>query len=219
MQYIFGDCELLLVAAHLLTARADVIVSPATVALEHDAGLAAEIAQQAGDALLHDSEQLLREYGALESGMALYTGAGLLPYRAIIHTIAPRMGEGEEQRKLELAVSRTLQLCEMNEWRSVAFPAFTEGVTGLPASLCAQALYRAITRYWDARHETPLRQVSVYLEDKHYRVFCSTLGGEDTSRQDECVAAPPATREKIGYVDLSAEDQLAGDDEIDTWFR
>lgn len=49
MQYIFGDCELRLVAAHLLTARADVIVSPATVALEHDAGLAAEIAQQAGD--------------------------------------------------------------------------------------------------------------------------------------------------------------------------
>lgn len=219
MQYIFGDCELRLVAAHLLTARADVIVSPATVTLEHDAGLAAEIAQQAGDTLLHESEQLLREYGELESSMALYTGAGLLPYRAIIHAIAPRMGEGEEQRKLELAVSRTLQLCEMNEWRSVAFPAFAEVVAGLPASLCAQALYRAITRFWDARHETPLRQVSVYLEDDQYHVFCSTLGEEGMSRQDESAAAPVAKQEKVGYVDLSDEDQPAGDDEIDTWFR
>lgn len=219
MRYIFGDCELLLVVGDLLSAKVDVIVNPASAGFEHSNGLSREITQQAGDAVLRESEQLLREYGELESGMALYTSAGSLSYRAIIHATTPVMGEGDEQRKLELAISRSMQLCELNEWASIAFPAFSGAETSLPAQLCAEALFRAITRFWDARNESPLRKVNVCLAEEEYTLYSDVMNGKGVTTQDEKTEKLVADEERVGYVDLSGENTIPPDDEIDGWFK
>ena len=135
MQFLFGDRELILKVSDLLSAPVDVIVNPSNTGLSHGDGLAGQILQYAGEVLQKESDQLIREYGQLESGMAVYTTAGQLPYKAIIHAVGPKMGEGDEQEKIELAVSRSLKLCEINEWQSVAFPAISTGVFNVPVEV------------------------------------------------------------------------------------
>ena len=127
INFQYGDRELWLGVHDLLTAPVDAIVSPVNQNLLLEGGLAEQVLEKAGEQLQRDCLQLIDEHGVLESGMAVYTDAGLLPYKAVIHAVSPKMGEGDEQKIIELAVSRSLQLCEINEWGSIAFPAIGTG--------------------------------------------------------------------------------------------
>jgi O-acetyl-ADP-ribose deacetylase (regulator of RNase III) len=114
MQFLYGDRELWLGISDLLTAQVEVIVNPTNSELSHVEGLAGEILAAAGENLQDQSRQLIQEYGQIDSGMAVYTTAGSLPYKAVIHAVGPSMGEGDEQHKIEQTVSRSLLLCEAN---------------------------------------------------------------------------------------------------------
>jgi len=221
MRFLFGDRELVLVVGDLLLAEAEVIVNPANSALLHDAGLAQQIQQQAGKRLQGESEQLIREYGQIDAGMAVYTSAGDLPFKAVIHAIGPSMGEGDEQRKLEQVVSRSLQLCEMNEWRSIGFPAIGTGNLEVPVEICAQAFYRAITRFWDARHECAVEKVIVYLRQAQFRPFFDAFREQGLTAE---AGSEPANRasagEQVGQVELSEADIVELDEmDINQWFK
>lgn len=221
MRFLFGDRELLLTVGDLLTAHVEVIVNPTNSELLHHGELAEQIAQQAGHQLQRDSEQLIREYGQIDTGMAVYTSAGDLPYKAIIHAVGPLMGEGDEQRKLEQVVSRSLQLCDMNEWRSVAFPASHAGYLDLPVELCAQAFFRAITRFWDARHECAVEKVAVILTEAHFRPFFDAFRENGLTGEESVALAGQRLRDDIvGEIELSEQDIAALDDvDINKWFK
>jgi len=224
MRFLFGDRELILAVTELLSAPVEVIVSPADCSLQHQADIASQILRGAGDRLQQESEQLIREYGAIDPGMAVYTSAGDLPFKAIIHAVAPQMGEGEEQRKLEQAVSRSLQLCEMNEWRSVCFPMLNPEQAALPIALCAQAFFRAITRFWDARHECVVEKVLVSLPQTQFRPFFDAFREQGINETDatsgEQLLAGGEQEENVGEVDLTDMELSAQDnDDINDWFK
>lgn len=220
MQFLYGDRELLLQVCDLFAAPVDVIVSPANSQLSHDDGLAGQVLLQAGPQLRADCAQLIREYGEIDTGMAVFSGAGELPFKAIIHAVAPVLGEGDEQRKLEQAVSRSLQLCELNDWSSIALPAIGTGNANLPLATSAQACFRAISRFWDARHECVLERVVVCLRPHNFQDFFAAF--REQGLEDEAEALTDAGGNAaggVGVVELNEED-IAGlvDDEIDDWF-
>lgn len=221
MRFLFGDRELVLAVGDLLTAQVDVIVNPTNSELLHHGELAELISQQAGHQLQRDSEQLIREYGQIDTGMAVYTSAGDLPYKAVIHAVGPVMGEGDEQRKLEQAVSRSLQLCDMNEWRSVAFPAGHTENFDLPVELCAQAFFRAITHFWDARHECAVEKVAVILTEAHFRVFFDAFREQGLAGEDSIALASQSNSNDVaGEIELSEQDIAAlADVDINKWFK
>ena len=226
MQFLYGDRELLLRVGDLLSAPTEIIVNPANSGLSHGDGLAGLILQQAGEALQSEGDQLIREYGELDTGMAVYTTAGRLPYKAVVHAVGPRMGEGEEQIKIEQAVNRSLKLCEINEWRSIAFPAISTGFFNVPVEICARAFYRAITSFWDARIEGSPEKIMLYLSSDNFRHFFDAFRGEaietdvtvDLAQQG--VAQESVDEPEVGIVELSEEDlsTLEGDD-INNWFK
>jgi O-acetyl-ADP-ribose deacetylase (regulator of RNase III) len=223
MQFLYGDRELILKVGDLLSAPVEVIVNPANVGLSHGGGLAKQILQHAGDELQSESDQLIREYGQLESGMAVYTSAGRLPYKAVVHAVGPKMGEGEEQQKIELVVSRSLKLCEINEWRSIAFPAISNGIFNVPVELCARGFFRAITSFWDARIEGTPEQIILCLSEENFRVFFDAFRGESIQADNEKIPkGEPEQSDEVeaGYVDLSEEDLSdLDDDSINDWFK
>jgi O-acetyl-ADP-ribose deacetylase (regulator of RNase III) len=193
--------------------------------LSHGGGLAEKILHYAGEVLQQESDQLIREHGQLESGMAVYTTAGSLPYKAVIHAVGPQMGEGDEQAKIEQAVSRSLKLCEINEWQSIAFPAISTGLYSVPVEVCAQGFFRAITSFWDARMETSPEKIILCLKQESFRHFFDAFRGEalepeameatNTSFDQEADSEP-----ETGYVDLSEENLSdLDDDDIDDWFK
>ena len=223
MQFLFGDRELVITAKNLLETSADVIVNPTDSDLSHEFGLSAQIKQQSGEQLIKESNLLLDQYTTIDCGMAVYTGAGLLPYEAVIHIVGPKMGEENEQQKIEQVIARCLQLCEINEWRSIAFPAIGAGGSGVPVGLVAQAFFRSITHFWDARHECVIEKIEICLTDKKLMSFFEAFRedsldqseGENVELQEEV-----DDEENIGIVDLSENDIADADsDEINDWFK
>lgn len=225
MQFLFGDRELLLNIGDLLSAPTEVIVNPANSSLSHGGGLAEQILQHAGDELQNESNQLIREHGQLESGMAVYTTAGRLPYKAVVHAVGPKMGEGDEQLKIEQVVARSLKLCEINEWQSIAFPAISSGMFNVPVEICARAFFRAITSFWDARMETSPEKIILYLNQDNFRHFFDAFRGEaiETENVDATDTLPAQvddTEVETGIVDLSEQDMSElDDDDINDWFK
>lgn len=231
MQFLFGDRELIIMVADLLSAPVNVIVNPANAGLSHGGGVAAKIAHQGGDIIQEESDLFIKEHGMLESGMVAITSAGHLPYDAIIHAVGPKMGEGHEQQKIEQAVSRSLQLCDMHDWKSIAFPAISSGIFGVPIDITARAFFRAITSYWDARMEIPPEKIIICLTDKSFQPFFNAFQDESkiTNHLDESDASHskpvpikqiPDAELAVGIVDLTEDDiSELSDSEIGDWFK
>jgi len=229
MQFLYGDRELRLVIGSVLEAPVEVVVNAADAMLSHGGTLARELQTRAGQALRRESVQLIREYGAIGAGMAVYSTAGELPFKAVIHAVGPALepsgseaGAEDGQREIEQAVSRSLQLCELNEWRSVAFPALGAEVFDVPIEVCARAYFRAITRFWDARHECPLEQVIVCLREAQFRPFFDAFREHGLDPDNAPAAGEDAADERpTGEIELSDRDiaALEDDDEIDDWFK
>jgi len=228
MQFLYGDRELQLVIGSVLDAPVEVVVNAADAMLSHGGALASELQSRAGEALRRESDQLTREYGAIGSGMAVYSTAGELPFKAVIHAVGPALESAPDgasddgQRELEQAVSRSLQLCELNEWHSVAFPALGAEVFNVPIEVCARAFFRAITRFWDARHECPLEKVIICLRESQFRPFFDAFR-EQGLEAEAAPAAGEANDQDLptGEIELSDQDiaALEDDDEIDDWFK
>lgn len=232
MQFLFGDRELVIKVADLLTAPVDVIVNPANGALTHGGGVAGQIAQQGGDIIQDESDLFIKVHGMLESGMVAFTSAGHLSYDAVIHAVGPKMGEGDEQRKIQLAVSRSLQLCDMHDWKSIAFPAISAGIFGVPIEISARAFFRAVTSYWDARMDISPEKVIICLTEKNFHPFLHAFreesfvrdGGKDDAenkKMDEAMKKNNIDAEpSAGIVNLSEEDiSLLDNDEMNDWFK
>ena len=220
MQFLFGDRELVIQVQDILTAPVEVIVNSSGTNLVHSGGLAEQVLQQAGEQLQSECEQLIKEYGEIDSGMAVYTSAGRLPFKAVIHAVGPQKGEDNEQWKLEQAVSRCLQLCEMNEWQSVAFPAIGTGFFRMPVEICSQAFFRSITRFWDARHECVLEKVILCMSERNFQVFFDAFREEGLDDSQPIEKDTDFSGTEIGEIELSDEDINSLDNgEMDDWFK
>ena len=218
MQFLYGDRELWVGINDLLTAEVEVIVNPTNSGLSHSGGLAAQILAAAGEELADQSAQLIQEYGSIESGMAVYTTAGHLSYKAIIHAVGPTMGEGDEQHKIEQAVSRSLLLCEANDWNSIAFPAISTGFSNVPIKTCAQAFFRSITHFWDARQESAVEKILICLTSENFRPFFDAFREDAIAKPAEQTTSS-TPKEAVGHIVLNEEDLTDIDDEIADWFK
>ena len=145
--------------ADLLEQPVDAIVNAANGALAHGGGVAGVIARAAGPALQEESDALVRGHGPYPAGSAVATGAGRLPFKAVIHAVGPRYGEGDEERKLVLALGNAFALAGGNGWHSVAFPAVSSGIFAVPLEVCARA-------YLKAARTSPLARLRLCLRDQ-----------------------------------------------------
>jgi O-acetyl-ADP-ribose deacetylase (regulator of RNase III) len=117
------------------------------------------IARAAGPALQEESDRIVRSKGALPSGTAVVTTAGRLPFKGVIHAVGPRYGEGDEEKKLFDALRSAFACAAERGWASVAFPAVSSGIFGVPLDICARAYLRA-------GRSSPLSNVRLCLRDQ-----------------------------------------------------
>ena len=148
-----------MVRGDLLAAPVDAIVNAANGHLAHGGGVAAIISRAAGPALQEESDRLVRARGPFPTGSAVATTAGKLPFKAVIHAVGPRQGEGDEEEKLFRALSGAFELAREKGWTSVAFPAVSSGIFAVPLPVCARA-------YLKAGRASPLRNVRLCLRDQ-----------------------------------------------------
>lgn len=213
----YNNNELILRIGDLLSSPVDVIVNPANGGLSHGGGLAEQILREAGNDLEIESAELIKQQGQLDSGMAVFTTAGRLPYKAVIHAVGPRMGEGQEIEKISQAVLCSLNLCQENNWHSIAFPAISTGIFSVPVESCARGFYQAITSYWKIEGDKSPQQIYIYLSESNLLVFSSIFKGDEKQEEDSVIEADKII--DVGNVNLSEEDIAALDnDDMKDWF-
>lgn len=139
------------------------IVNAANGMLAHGGGVAAAIAEAAGSELLADCREIVARGGRIASGHAVVSKPGDLPFRGVIHAVGPKMGEGDEERKLAKALRAAFDLAEERRWRSLSFPAVSSGLFMVPAAVCARAYLRTPHEFFAANPMSQLRDIRLCL--------------------------------------------------------
>ena len=132
----FSNRTLRLVQGDITERDVDAIVNAANSRLQHGGGVAGAIVKKGGQIIQQESNKI----GPVSVGSSAVTGAGKLPCKAIIHTVGPRMGEGDEASKLKNAINSTLQTAIQHAYRSISIPAISAGIFGFPKDQCAEIL-------------------------------------------------------------------------------
>ena len=121
----------------------DVIVNPANEQLQLGGGVAGAIRAKGGPSIQEECDRI----GGTPVGTAVMTGAGNLKARHVIHAVGPRMGEGDEDKKLAAAVRAALALADRRGVKSIALPAISTGIFGFPIDRAARILLTEIHRF------------------------------------------------------------------------
>jgi O-acetyl-ADP-ribose deacetylase (regulator of RNase III) len=124
----------------------DVIVNAANSYLKHGGGVAAAIARKGGAIIQEESDRIVAG-GFVTVGSAVITIAGKLPCKAVIHTVGPRMGEGDEDYKLRKAVRSSLMIASEQGFKSISLPAISSGIFGFPKDKCSKILVEESERF------------------------------------------------------------------------
>ena len=159
----------------LLGVSVDAIVNPANSGLSHGGGLAANIAREAGCQLENQCRLAIKKFGRIPVTQNVVTTAGNLPYKGVIHAVGPRMGEGDEARKIGGTITNCLRRAESRGWKSVAFPAISTGLFFVPKEICAQAFKDAVPQYWKNHANSSLELIWLCLTVDDYQIFRAIL--------------------------------------------
>jgi len=166
-EFTFTSGQILQIAQGDLTEeKVDAIVNAANSYLQHGGGVAGAISHRGGPQIQSESNDLVRQHGLVSHGNPVYTSAGKLPSRYVIHAVGPIWGEGDEDAKLIAAINGSLHLADQLSLSSIAFPAISTGIFGFPKERAASVILDAITSYFIENPSSGLNLVRITLLDQ-----------------------------------------------------
>ena len=165
-----NNTTLELVEGDITDLDVEAIVNAANENLVLGGGVAGTIKRRGGPSV----QEECRRIGSTGVGTAVITGAGKMKFKHVIHAVGPKMGEGDEDRKLSAAVRSSLALADRHGLKSVAIPAISTGNFGFPVERCARILLTEVHRYLQGG--TKLQRVIVCLFDEAtWKLFAREL--------------------------------------------
>jgi len=156
-----GGRKLHLAIGNLLEEPVDAIVNAANGHLSHGGGVAGAIARAAGTTLDQESRKYVKDHGPVPTGSAVVTTAGKLPYQGVIHAVGPRMGDGQEEEKVASAVAASLACAHQRSWCSVAMPAISSGIFGVPVEICARGYIRGVQNHLAQYPDSAVKEIRI----------------------------------------------------------
>jgi len=146
MKILAGRTEVEITQGDITEMDTEAIINAANKSLVLGAGVAGAIRKKGGPAIQEECDRL----GGTYVGGAVVTGGGNLKARYVIHAVGPRMGEGDEDRKLADATRNSLALADEKQIKSLAFPAISTGIFGFPIDRAAAVMLGATKAYLTA---------------------------------------------------------------------
>lgn len=154
----------------------DVIVNAANTSLAHGSGVAGAIVKKGGRGIQKESDAFITRHGLLNDGDVAMTGPGKLSCKKIIHAVGPewRIGEEKSKRLLKQACQESLVTASNSGFKSIAFPAISSGIFGMPKDVCAKVMFDAVNEC--VLRRDPARQTLtdirfVNIDDPTVKVF------------------------------------------------
>ena len=144
----------------------DAIVNAANEHLQHGGGVAWAISKKGGPTIQKESDDWIRQHGPIPHSHPAWTSGGLLPAKYVIHTVGPVWGGGDEDNKLESAVTGSLRVADELKLTSIAMPAISTGIYGFPKERAAKIIFSAIEKYFAENPSSRLKIVKLVLFDQ-----------------------------------------------------
>ncbi len=151
----------------------DAIVNAANSHLKHGGGVAGAIVRKGGRIIQEESDRI----GYCPVGKAVYTSAGKLKAKYVIHAVGPRWGEGDEERKLRSAVRSALEVATQLGLKSVAIPAISTGIFGYPKREGTKVILDEVVKFLKGE-DTTLEEVHLTnIDEETTKLFVEHLEG------------------------------------------
>jgi O-acetyl-ADP-ribose deacetylase len=158
--------QLELVEGDITELEVDAVVNAANEHLQLGSGVAGAIRAKGGPSIQEECNRI----GGTPVGTAVMTAAGHLKARQVIHAVGPRMGDGDEDKKLASAVRASLALADRRGMRSLALPAISTGNFGFPIERAARVMLTEVQRFLQGG--TKLERVVICLwGDEAFEIF------------------------------------------------
>ena len=162
-----GKAVIELVKGDITELEVDAIVNAANSRLKMGGGVAGAILRKGGWSIQEECDRI----GYCPVGSAVITGAGRLKAKQVIHAVGPRMGEGDEDRKLRSATLSALNVADRHNLKSIAFPAISTGIFGFPKDRCAKIMLRAAVEHLSSGESGLEKVIFCLYDDETYRIF------------------------------------------------
>jgi O-acetyl-ADP-ribose deacetylase (regulator of RNase III) len=132
--------KLVLVRGDITRQVVDAIANAANQGLLGGGGVDGAIHRAGGPAIMRECERIRATAGGCPTGRAVFTTAGALSAKAVIHTAGPRWrgGRAGEPELLASCYRSCLDLAAENGWRTLAFPSISTGIYGYPIEQAAE---------------------------------------------------------------------------------
>lgn len=178
--------------------QVDAIVNAANEDLQHIGGLAKAILDAGGPSIQQESDDYVRLHGKVSPGNAICLGPGNLQCKKVIHAVGPRWVDGRhgEEQSLYFTVYNTLSCASREKLGSIALPAISAGIFGVPEEVCARASIKAVRDFCQANPNCSIHTIRFCLfQQSTLDTFLVALqaGYLDGSIVEEPATLPPAT--------------------------
>jgi O-acetyl-ADP-ribose deacetylase len=157
----------------------DAIVNAANEFLQHGGGVAGTISKNGGPAIQTESNAWVLQHGRVPHANPAWTSGGHLPAKYVIHAVGPVWGDGNEDTKLEAAVTGSLRCADELKCASVALPAISTGIYGFPKDRAARIIFSSIEKYFVENSSSAVKLIKLVLYDQStVDVFLNTWRGK-----------------------------------------
>jgi O-acetyl-ADP-ribose deacetylase len=166
--------KITLIKGDITNIYADAIVNAANTSLLGGGGVDGAIHRKGGDAILQNCIAIRNKQGGCNTGEAVITCAGDLPSKYVIHTVGPVWNGDKEEKKVLLknCYVNSLQLAEINNITSTAFPNISTGIYRFPKNIAVEIVI-------DVIHNFIFTFISeiifVCFDDENYDIYKSNL--------------------------------------------
>ena len=154
------------VQGDITTSNAEAIVNAANNHFWMGSGVAGAIKAAGGTVI--EEEAMAR--GPVMPGNAVYTGAGKLPFKYVIHGAVMGQDLHTTNTLIRQTTIACLNIADKLKLKSVAFPAFGTGVGGFPLKACANLMVDAVRTWGDLAKHVSEVQFCLY-DDLAYGIF------------------------------------------------
>lgn len=155
----------------------DAIVNAANTSLLGGGGVDGAIHKAGGPAILEQCRKIRARQGSLKVGAAVYTTAGNLPAKYVIHTVGPVWNGGNKQEAelLEASYLSSLKLAIELGCASISFPNISTGIYGFPKEQAATIAVNTACAFLKANPALRLNIILVCYEQEHFELMQKTL--------------------------------------------
>lgn len=163
-----------IIQADITKLQVDAIVNAANTSLLGGGGVDGAIHRAAGKELL-EACQLLN---GCETGLAKITSGFLLNAKKIIHTVGPIYRNYPKEISERLLISaywESLQLADITECQSIAFPNISTGVYGFPKHRAAELAIHTIKSFEKTEPKFLTDLIFCCFDEENYSIYKKLL--------------------------------------------